>query len=97
MHGLREESSGEFEHEGDNKADFYVCQRQSLKLLSEMLLDRSYMHIMLRYIDSDEFLKVHMQFLRSTSKTIQFEANLEAAASKVCVRARAGLRVCLCE
>lgn len=54
--------------------DLYVCQRQSLKLLSDMLLDRAFMHIMLKYIDNDEYLKVHMQFLRSSSRTIQFEA-----------------------
>lgn len=55
-------------------ANLYVCQRQSLKLLSDMLLDRQFMHSMLRYISSDHFLKTHMCFLRSSSKTIQFEA-----------------------
>ncbi|CAD7950359.1 unnamed protein product [Amoebophrya sp. A25] len=63
--------------ESDQRAaeeDLYICQRQSLKLLSDMLLDRTFMQIMLRYINSDEYLKVHMQFLRSSSKTIQFEA-----------------------
>ena len=33
--------------------DFYVCQRQSLKLLSDMLLDRAFMQTMLRYINND--------------------------------------------
>ncbi len=54
--------------------DLYICQRQSLKLLSDMLLDRVFMQIMLKYINNDEYLKTHMTFLRSSSKTIQFEA-----------------------
>jgi len=35
--------------------DLYVCQRQSLKLLSDMLLDRAFMSIMLKYINNDEY------------------------------------------
>jgi calcium binding protein 39 len=61
-------------HESKDNDFFYVCQRQSLKLLSDMLLDRAFMPIMLKYINNDDFLKLHMNFLRATSKTIQFEA-----------------------
>ena len=39
-----------------------------------MLLDRWFMQIMLRYINKENYLKIHMNFLKSTSKTIQFEA-----------------------
>ncbi|CAD7936158.1 unnamed protein product [Amoebophrya sp. A120] len=60
--------------EHNAQEDLYICQRQSLKLLSDMLLDRQFMQIMLQYINSEEYLKVHMTFLRSSSKTIQFEA-----------------------
>merc|ERR1711959_431542 len=52
----------------------YVTVRQSLKLLSEMMLDRAFRTVMLRYVNSDEFLKMHMNFLRSTSRAIAFEA-----------------------
>lgn len=67
--GGSEPASGE---QKDNDF-FYVCQRQSLKLLSDMLLDRAFMPIMLKYINKDDFLKLHMNFLRASSKTIQFE------------------------
>ena len=39
-----------------------------------MLLDRAFMQIMLKYINREAYLKIHMNFLKSTSKTIQFEA-----------------------
>lgn len=38
--------------------DLYVVQRQGLKLLSDMLLDRSFMTVMLQYINSEEYERV---------------------------------------
>lgn len=52
----------------------YVTQRQGLKLLSETLLDRKFMRIMLMYIGNEQFLQIHMNLLKSDSKAIQFEA-----------------------
>jgi len=52
----------------------YVTQRQALKLLSEVLLDRSFMKVMLLYIGDDQFLQIHMNLLRNNSKAIQFQA-----------------------
>eukprot|EP00932_Pfiesteria_piscicida_P019852 SRR837773.6675.p3 GENE.SRR837773.6675~~SRR837773.6675.p3 ORF type:complete len:227 (+),score=93.23 SRR837773.6675:258-938(+) len=54
--------------------DDYVTQRQALKLLSEVLLDRTFMRVMLMYIGEEQFLQIHMNLLRSDSKVIQFEA-----------------------
>ncbi|DAZ93625.1 TPA: hypothetical protein N0F65_003765 [Lagenidium giganteum] len=52
----------------------YVTRRQSLKLLGEILLDRSNFDIMMRYIGEKENLKMMMNLLRDTSANIQFEA-----------------------
>lgn len=52
----------------------YVTQRQALKLLSEMLLDRTFMRVMLTYIGDEQFLQIHMNLLREDSKVIQVEA-----------------------
>ncbi|KAM0752157.1 Mo25-like protein [Meredithblackwellia eburnea MCA 4105] len=52
----------------------YVTKRQSLKLLGEILLDRTNFKVMTRYIASDENLKMMMNLLRDRSKNIQFEA-----------------------
>lgn len=52
----------------------YVTKRQSLKLLGEILLDRTNFKIMTRYIESEDNLKVMMNLLRDKSKNIQFEA-----------------------
>ncbi|PWZ00969.1 Mo25-like protein [Testicularia cyperi] len=52
----------------------YVTKRQSLKLLGEILLDRTNFNIMTRYISSEENLKMMMNLLRDRSKNIQFEA-----------------------
>lgn len=52
----------------------YVTKRQSLKLLGEILLDRSNYAIMTRYIASVENLQIIMNTLRDKSKNIQFEA-----------------------
>ncbi|ETW05200.1 hypothetical protein H310_04191 [Aphanomyces invadans] len=52
----------------------YVTRRQSLKLLGEILLDRSNFEIMMRYICKRDNLKIMMNLLRDTSANIQFEA-----------------------
>lgn len=52
----------------------YVTQRQALKLLSEMLLNRTFMRVMLLYVGDEQFLQIHMNLLRANSKAIQFEA-----------------------
>jgi calcium binding protein 39 len=52
----------------------YVTKRQSLKLLGEILLDRTNFNIMTRYISSEENLKDMMNLLKDKSKNIQFEA-----------------------
>lgn len=52
----------------------YVTKRQSLKLLGEILLDRTNFTIMTKYISSEDNLKMMMNLLRDKSKNIQFEA-----------------------
>jgi len=52
----------------------YVTKRQSLKLLGELLLDRSNFNVMTTYISNPENLKLMMNLLRDKSKNIQFEA-----------------------
>eukprot|EP00667_Euglena_gracilis_P011474 EG_transcript_11726 len=52
----------------------YVTKRESLKLLSELLLDRTNYNIMTRYISDPENLKLIMVALKDGSKHIQFEA-----------------------
>jgi calcium binding protein 39 len=52
----------------------YVTKRQSLKLLGEILLDRTNFNVMTRYISSEENLKLMMNLLKDKSKNIQFEA-----------------------
>lgn len=52
----------------------YVTKRQSLKLLGEILLDRTNFNVMTRYISNPDNLKLMMNMLRDRSKNIQFEA-----------------------
>ncbi|XP_049851556.1 calcium-binding protein 39-like isoform X2 [Schistocerca gregaria] len=52
----------------------YVTKRQSLKLLGELLLDRSNFNVMKVYISHASNLKLMMTLLRDKSKLIQFEA-----------------------
>lgn len=51
-----------------------MTKRQSLKLLGEILLDRSNFNVMTRYISYENNLKVMMNLLRDKSRNIQFEA-----------------------
>ena len=52
----------------------YVTKRQSLKLLGELLLNRSNFTVMMRYINNADNLKIMMNMLRGNTKAIQFEA-----------------------
>ncbi|GAM24094.1 hypothetical protein SAMD00019534_072690 [Acytostelium subglobosum LB1] len=52
----------------------YVTVRQSIKLLGELLLDRSNFNIMTKYISSAANLKLMMNLLRDKRRTIQYEA-----------------------
>lgn len=56
------------------QSDNYVTKRQSLKLLGEILLDRTNFKVMTRYIANEENLKMMMNLLKDRSKNIQFEA-----------------------
>lgn len=52
----------------------YVTQRQALRLLGEVLLDRKFMDAMVAYVGNERYLQIHMNFLRDDSKAIQLEA-----------------------
>lgn len=52
----------------------YVTRRQALRLLGEMLLDRSFMEVMVAYVGDEQFLRIHMILLRDKSQAIQLEA-----------------------
>jgi len=52
----------------------YVTKRQALRLLGEILLDRRFMRVMLSYVSDEQFLQIHMNLLRDTSKAIQADA-----------------------
>mmetsp|Transcript_72473 Transcript_72473/g.120823 ORF Transcript_72473/g.120823 Transcript_72473/m.120823 type:complete len:391 (+) Transcript_72473:114-1286(+) len=56
------------------RSENYVTKRQSLKLLGEVLLDRTNFTVMTRYISSSDNLKTIMILLRDRSSSIQFEA-----------------------
>jgi calcium binding protein 39 len=51
----------------------YVTKRQSIKLLGELLLDRSNYNVMTEYVDSGEHLKICMNLLRDDRKMVQYE------------------------
>lgn len=52
----------------------YVTSRESLRLLSELLLDRSNYKTMIKYISNKDNLKILMLLLRSKKLRIQIEA-----------------------
>eukprot|EP00899_Mesostigma_viride_P006575 jgi/Mesvir1/15919/Mv08243-RA.1 len=52
----------------------YVTRRQSLKLLGEILLDRANVNAMMRYISDATNLRLMMNLLTDSSKSIQYEA-----------------------
>ncbi|KAF4756855.1 Calcium-binding protein 39 [Perkinsus olseni] len=52
----------------------YVTVRQSLKLLGDILLDRPFMKVMVRFVNEERFLKSVMILLGDSSKAVQVEA-----------------------
>ncbi|GMH30268.1 hypothetical protein Nepgr_032111 [Nepenthes gracilis] len=52
----------------------YITRRQAVKLLGDMLLDRSNSVVMTRYVSSRDNLRILMNLLRESSKSIQMEA-----------------------
>lgn len=52
----------------------YVVRRQSLKLLGELLLDRSNVKVMLKFVSDVQHLMTMMVLLKDQSRSIQFEA-----------------------
>ncbi|XP_042479263.1 putative MO25-like protein At5g47540 [Macadamia integrifolia] len=52
----------------------YITRRQAVKLLGDMLLDRSNSAVMTRYVSSKDNLRILMNLLRESSKNIQLEA-----------------------
>lgn len=56
------------------RSENYITRRMSLKLLVEILLDRSNFNVMMKYISSRENLQIVMVLLSDPSPNIQFEA-----------------------
>jgi len=52
----------------------YITRRQAVKLLGDMLLDRTNSAVMTRYVSSRDNLRILMNLLRESSKSIQIEA-----------------------
>ncbi|TMW90737.1 putative MO25-like protein At5g47540 [Solanum lycopersicum] len=52
----------------------YITRRQAIKLLGDILLDRSNAAVMTRYVSSRDNLRILMNLLRESSKSIQIEA-----------------------
>ncbi|XP_004293374.1 PREDICTED: putative MO25-like protein At5g47540 [Fragaria vesca subsp. vesca] len=52
----------------------YITRRQAVKLLGDILLDRSNSAVMTRYVSSRDNLRILMNLLRESSKSIQIEA-----------------------
>ncbi|XP_020596213.1 putative MO25-like protein At5g47540 [Phalaenopsis equestris] len=52
----------------------YVTARQAVKLLGDMLVERSNSDVMTRYVSSKDNLIVPMNLLRDKSRTIQIDA-----------------------
>ncbi|KAJ6779093.1 CALCIUM-BINDING PROTEIN 39-RELATED [Salix koriyanagi] len=52
----------------------YITRRQAVKLLGDILLDRSNAVVMTRYVSSRDNLRILMNLLRESSKSIQVEA-----------------------
>ncbi|GAV74599.1 Mo25 domain-containing protein [Cephalotus follicularis] len=51
----------------------YITRRHAIKLLGDMLLDRSNSAVMVRYVSSLNNMRILMNLLRDTKKTIQLE------------------------
>jgi len=64
----------QFYHVLLDSKDNYVIQRQSLKLLGMLLLDVEFQCFMLRYVEQERFLMIHMNLLRGSSMMIPVDA-----------------------
>ncbi|KAJ7960285.1 putative Calcium-binding protein [Quillaja saponaria] len=51
----------------------YITRRQAIKLLGDMLLDRSNSAVMVRYVSSLDNMRILMNLFRDSNKTIQLE------------------------
>ncbi|KAH9301280.1 hypothetical protein KI387_012863 [Taxus chinensis] len=56
------------------ESENYITRRQAVKLLGDVLLDRSNVSVMMRYVSSKDNLRIMMNLLRESSKNIQIEA-----------------------
>uniref|UniRef100_A0A182T526 Mo25-like protein n=1 Tax=Anopheles maculatus TaxID=74869 RepID=A0A182T526_9DIPT len=56
------------------KSNNYVTRRESLKLLSDILLTRQNYHVMIKYVSDPNNLKLIMKLLVDKARYIQFEA-----------------------
>eukprot|EP00246_Nothoceros_aenigmaticus_P004769 TRINITY_DN1645_c0_g1_i1.p1 TRINITY_DN1645_c0_g1~~TRINITY_DN1645_c0_g1_i1.p1 ORF type:complete len:339 (+),score=76.04 TRINITY_DN1645_c0_g1_i1:446-1462(+) len=56
------------------QSEKYITRRQAVKLLADILLDRSNVAVMMRYVSSKENLIILMTLLKDPSKNIQVEA-----------------------
>ncbi|KAH7843244.1 hypothetical protein Vadar_014292 [Vaccinium darrowii] len=52
----------------------YITRRQAVKLLGDILLERSNSAVMVRYVSSKDNLRILMNLLRESSKNIQIDA-----------------------
>lgn len=52
----------------------YFTRRQSVKLLGELLLERANVRVLVKYVADPENLKIMMTLLKSSAKSIQWEA-----------------------
>lgn len=55
-------------------SESYVTKRQSIKLLGELLLDRTNYNVMTEYVSSGEHLKLCMNLLKDDRRMVQYEA-----------------------
>lgn len=51
-----------------------MTKRQSVKLLAELMVDRSNYAVMMRFVSDENNLKLVMNLLRDRSRNIQYEA-----------------------
>lgn len=56
------------------RSDDYVTMRQCLRLLGQILLCKGFSPVMLRYVNDETFLIMHMKLLQDKSDHIKFEA-----------------------
>jgi calcium binding protein 39 len=52
----------------------YVVVRQSLSILSAILLDRQFMDSMLQFVNNEEYLKAILMLMSNDSKVVKYEA-----------------------